>query len=135
MAEYKQPVSTEAGDRGVIQPGHPPVIVTVLIAAGKNYRAGTLLKDAADGAVASAAETTGGSVTPAEQATAVLTEDVDTTGGARPALCLRHGMVVRARLLNGNGSGDPVAASDAMANTLPVRGIYPVQGFDYSVMA
>jgi hypothetical protein len=116
----------------VIHPGHPPVIVAVLIAAGKIYKAGTLLKDAAAGAVASAAEVGGGTPVPAEQATAVLVEDVDTTGGARPALCLRHGMVVRARLLNG-ASG--AAASDAMAGTLPARGIYPTQGFDSSVMA
>ena len=130
MAEYKWPVELPKGDRGVIHPGHPPVITAVLIAAGKNYQAGTLLKDGASGAVASAAEVTGSSPVPAEQATAVLVEDVDTTGGARTALCLRHGMVVRSRLLSGAGT----AASDAMAGTLPARGIYPVQGFDYSVM-
>jgi hypothetical protein len=130
LAEYKQAAGAEAGDRGVIHPGHPPVIAAVLIAAGKNYRAGTLLKNAASGAVASAAEVTGGSPAPAEQAELVLAEDVDTAGGARPARCLMHGMAVRARLLDGTGA----AASDAMAGTLAARGIYPVQGFDYSVM-
>jgi hypothetical protein len=132
MAEYKKPAGTEAGDRGVIHPGHPPIIAAVLIAAGKNYKAGTLLKDGAAGAVASAAEVIESDPAPAEQATAVLVEDVDTADGARPARCLRHGMVVRSRLLNG-ASG--AAASDAMADTLTVRGIYPAQGFDYSVMA
>jgi hypothetical protein len=102
----------------------------VLIAAGKNYRAGTLLKNAASGAVASAAEVTGGSAVPAEQAELVLAEDADTAAGAKPARCLAHGMAVRARLLKGDGS----PASDAMAATLPARGIYPAQGFDYSVM-
>jgi hypothetical protein len=106
----------------------------VLIAAGKKYRAGTLLKNAAGGAAASADEVTGESPAPAEQAELVLVEDVDTTEGARPARCLGHGMVVRARLLDGTGS-EPAAAGDAMAATLPARGIYPVQGFDYSVMA
>jgi hypothetical protein len=133
LAEYKESVEKQVGDRGVIHPGHPPVIVAVLIAATKNYRAGTLLKNAAGGAVASADEVTTGSPTPAEQAELVLVEDVDTASGARTALCLVHGMVVRARLLN--GSSAPVAASDAMAATLTARGIYPVQDFDYSVMA
>jgi hypothetical protein len=103
----------------------------MLIAAGKTYRAGTLLKNAASGAAASADEVTGAGAAPAEQAELVLVEDADTTAGAKPARCLAHGMAVRARLLKGDGS----AASDAMAATLPARGIYPVQGFDYSVMA
>ena len=100
MAEYKQTAGTDVGDRGVIHPGHPPVIGAVLIAAGKTYKAGTLLKNAAAGAVASAAEVTGASPVPAEQAELVLVEDVDTAGGARPARCLMHGMAVRARLLD-----------------------------------
>ena len=130
MAEYKQAAGADVGDRGVVLPGHPPVIGAVLIAAGKNYKAGTLLKNAAGGAVASAAEVTGSSPVPAEQAELVLVEDVDTAGGARPGRCLMHGMVVRARLLSGTGA----PASDAMTATLAARGIYPVQGFDYSVM-
>jgi hypothetical protein len=105
--------------------------MAVLIAAGNSYRAGTLLKNGASGAAASADAVTGENPAPAEQAELVLVEDVDTAGGARPALCLAHGMAVRARLLKGDGT----AASDAMAGTLPARGIYPVQGFDYSVMA
>jgi hypothetical protein len=115
----------------VIHPGHPPVIVAALIAAGKNYQAGTLLKNAAGGAVASAAEVTGSSPVPAEQAELILVEDVNTDSGAGLARCLIHGMVVRGRLLGGAGA----AATDAMVNTLPARGIYPAQGFDYSVMA
>jgi hypothetical protein len=134
LAEYKTPVGETVGDRGVIHPGHPPVIDSALIAAGKTYRAGTLLKSAPGGAAASAAEVTGGSPEPAEQADLILVEDIDTTAGARPARCLRHGMVVRARLLDGTGS-IPAAASEAMTALLPNRGIYPVQGFDYSVMA
>ena len=121
------------GDRGVVLPDHPPVIDSVVIAAGKTYRAGTLLKYASGGAVASADATSGQSPTPADQADAVLVEDIDTAGGAKPGRVLLHGLVVRARLLNGTG-GSPVAASDAMADTLKNRGIYPLQGWDRSVV-
>ena len=121
------------GDRGVLLPDHPPVIDSVVIAAGKSYQAGTLLKYATGGAVASADATGGQSPTPADQADAVLLEDVDTTGAAKPARVLLHGLVVRARLLNGTG-GSPVPASDAMADTLKNRGIYPLQGWDRSVV-
>jgi hypothetical protein len=121
------------GDRGVLLPEHPPVIDSVLIAAGKTYQAGTLLKYAAGGAVASAAEVTGGSPAPADQADAVLLEDIDTTGAAKPARVLLHGIVVRARLLNGTGSS-PAAASGAMVDTLKNRGIYALQAWDRSVV-
>jgi hypothetical protein len=121
------------GDRGVVLPDHPPVIDSVLIAAGKTYQAGTLLKYASGGAVASADATTGQNATPADQADAVLLEDIDTTGAAKPARVLLHGLVVRARLLNGTG-GSPVPASDAMADTLKNRGIYPLQSWDRSVV-
>ncbi|MDR2186397.1 MAG: hypothetical protein LBO80_12140 [Treponema sp.] len=121
------------GDRGVVLPGHPPVIDSAVIAAGKTYRAGTLLKYASGGAVASADAVTGGDPAPAEQADLVLLEDVDTTGAAKPARVLMHGLAVRARLLNGTGE-DPAPASDAMADTLKNRGIYPLQGWDRSVV-
>jgi hypothetical protein len=118
------------GDRGVLLPDHPPVIDSVVIAAGKTYQAGTLLKYASGGAVASADAVTVGTPVPAEQADAVLLEDVDTAGGAKPARVLLHGLVVRARLLNKDGG----AASDAMADTLKNRGIYPLQGWDRSTV-
>ncbi|MDR2020521.1 MAG: hypothetical protein LBQ14_07130 [Treponema sp.] len=121
------------GDRGVVLPDHPPIVDSVLIAAGKTYQAGTLLKYASGGAVASADATAGQNATPADQVDAVLLEDIDTTGAAKPARVLLHGLVVRARLLNGTG-GSPVPASDAMADTLKNRGIYPLQSWDRSVV-
>ncbi|MDR2663069.1 MAG: hypothetical protein LBC31_08745 [Treponema sp.] len=124
---------TITGDRGVLLPDHPPVIDSVLIAAGKTYQAGTLLKYAAGGAVASADATTGGSATPADQVDVVLLEDIDTTVAAKPARVLLHGLVVRARLLKGTGAS-PVAASDAMVDTLKNRGIYALQSWDRSVV-
>ncbi|MDR2049076.1 MAG: hypothetical protein LBP69_06450 [Treponema sp.] len=121
------------GDRGVLLPDHPPVIDSVLIAADKTYRAGTLLKYAAGGAVASADAVTGESPAPAEQSDAVLLEDIDTADAAKPARVLLHGLVVRARLLDGTGNS-PVPASDAMADTLKNRGIYPLQSWDRSTV-
>jgi hypothetical protein len=121
------------GDRGVLLPGHPPVIDSVLIAAGKAYQAGTLLKYAAGGAVASEDEVKGEGAAPAEQADAVLIEDIDTTDAAKPARILLHGMAVRARLLNGTGSS-PAVASDVMVDTLKNRGIYALQAWDRSVV-
>ncbi|MDR0878942.1 MAG: hypothetical protein LBN21_12910 [Treponema sp.] len=123
------------GDRGVVHPGHPPIVGSPLIAAGHTYQAGTLLKAAADGYVAARDAVTGEGAAPADQADCVLIQDTDTTDGAKPGLCLHHGMVVLARLLNSFGSGDPVPAGDAMIATLVNRGIYAVQDFDYSVMA
>jgi hypothetical protein len=134
LAEYKTEIGKEVGDRGVVHPGHPPVIESVIIAAGKAYPAGTLLKYAASGALAAAKEVTGGSAVPAEQSDCVLVEDIDTTGEARPARCLLHGTVVRSRLLCSTGTPEP--ASSALVEKLSARGIYAVQGgFDYSVMA
>jgi hypothetical protein len=133
LAEYKKNIGEETGDRGVVHPGHPPVIGAVVIAAGKNYRAGTLLKYAAGGALAAANEVTGGTPVPADQADCVLVRDVDATSEAVPALCLLHGMVVRARLLC--SAAAPVAAGDALVATLAARGIYAAQNFDFSVMA
>jgi hypothetical protein len=134
LAEYKTEIGKEVGYRGIVHPAHPPVIESVIIASGKSYRAGTLLKYASGGAVAAAKEVTGGSPVPADQSDCVLLEDIDTTGAAKPARCLLHGMVVRSRLLCSTGT--PAAASDGLADKLSARGIYPVQGgFDYSVMA
>jgi hypothetical protein len=132
--DYKTRVDIPRGDRGVVHPGHPPVIEAAEIAAGRKYLAGTLFRFAPGGAVPPADEVTGGTPAPAEQAELVLLEDVDTTDGAKIALCLRHGMAVRSRLINGEGSSD-VAASDALVATLPARGIYPAQGFDSTKMA
>jgi hypothetical protein len=134
LAEYKTEIGKETGDRGVVHPGHPPVIESVVIAAEKTYQAGTLLKYASGGALAAAKEVTGGSPVPADQPDCVLAEDVDTTGGAKPALCLLHGMAVRSRLLCSTAAPEP--ASDALVEKLSARGIYAVQGgFDFSVMA
>jgi hypothetical protein len=132
--EYRTVVDIPQGDRGVIHPGHPPVIGAIPVAGGKKYLAGTLLKHAAGGAVPPADEVTGGTPAPAEQAELVLVQDVDTTGGAKTALCLLHGIVVSARLINAAGASG-VPASAALIKTLSARGIYPLQGFDSSVMA
>jgi hypothetical protein len=118
------------GDRGVLLPDHPPVIDSVSIAAGKTYRAGTLLKFAAGGAVASADAVPGQTPVPAEQADAVLLEDIATAAGAKPARVLLHGIVVRSRLVKADGT----LASDVMVDTLKNRGIYALQGWDRSVV-
>jgi hypothetical protein len=132
--DYKTTIDIPQGDRGVVHPGHPPVIGAVLIAAGRKYLAGTLFRLAPGGAVPPADAVIGETPSPAEQADCVLVEDVDTTDEAKLALCLRHGMVVRARLINAKGGTD-AAASDALVETLPARGIYPVQGFDSTRIA
>jgi len=116
---------TFVGDRGVVHPMHPAIADAVLIASGKNLKAGTILKSGSFGAL------------PAEEEDGpvyVLLEDVDTTGGAKPARCVMHGTVVRARLIDASVT-PAVTASDALVGELPAAGIYPVQAFDYTKMA
>jgi hypothetical protein len=115
---------TFVGDRGVVHPMHPPIADSLLVDAGKPLKAGTVLKSGASGA-APAGET--------DTPTYVLIEDVDTTGGPKPARCVRHGTVVKARLIDASGASE-VAASNMLVVKLPAAGIYPVQDFDTTKM-
>lgn len=106
-------------DRGVVHPGHPPVIMTgQMKAETKSLRAGTVLalQDGVYSAVGSAG-------TPA----AVLLEDVEAHAEVVAADIIRHGMVVRSRLLDHSAASEK-AAEDALADKLAATGLYPVQG-------
>ena len=107
-------------DRGVLHSGHPPIVDYVTLAAsGKDLKAGTVLKNGANGFAPA-----GGSDTPA----GVLLADVpaheeDAVSGVPVAV---HGLVVRSRLLDFSSSAE-AAASDALAAKLPAAGIYLTQ--------
>lgn len=108
-------------DRGVLHPGHPPIVDFVTLAASsKSLKAGTILKAGNNGF-----EPAGDSDTPS----AVLLADVDAhaseaTTGVPVA---RHGIVVRSRLLDFSSSAEAVA-SDTLTAKLPGAGIYLTQG-------
>jgi len=112
------------GDRGVIHPMHPAIVDSLVIDAGKALKAGTVLKGGASGALPAS---------DADTPVYVLVEDVDTSGGARPARCIRHGTVVLARLIDASGATE-VAASATLTGKLHNAGIYPVQDFDSTKM-
>lgn len=107
----------ELFDRGVVNPGHPPVIEKGTISApSKALKAGTVLKlNAGKFAPAGIVDTP----------SAVLLEDVDAGSEDAKAFALRHGLAVRSRLLD--ASGDEKEASDTLAGKLPACGIYLVQ--------
>lgn len=105
-------------DRGVVHPGHPPVIQTGTFGSlSKNLKSGTVLKMSA-GKFSPA----GDSDTPS----AVLLEDIPEHTEDVTAFVLRHGIVVRSRLLN-YSNGSETAASDTLADKLPSAGIYLTQ--------
>lgn len=106
-------------DRGVVHPGHPPVVMTGRMKAEtKALKAGTVLA-LADGVYSAV----GSSGTPA----AVLLEDVEPHAEVVAADIIRHGMVVRSRLLDHSTAAEK-AAEDVLANKLAATGLYPVQG-------
>ena len=106
-------------DRGVVHPGHPPVImVGQMKAETKELKAGTVLQ-LADGVYSAV----GSSGTPA----AVLLEDVEAHAEVVTAEIIRHGMVVRSRLLDHSDATEK-AAEAALADKLAATGLYPVQG-------
>lgn len=106
-------------DRGVVHPGHPPVIMMgQMKAETKSLKAGTVL-GLADGVYSAV----GSGGTPA----AVLLEDVEAHTEVVTAEILRHGMVVRSRLLDHSTAAEAVA-DDALAGKLAAAGLYPVQG-------
>lgn len=106
-------------DRGVVHPGHPPVIMTgQMKAETKALKAGTVLA-LADGVYSAV----GSSGTPA----AVLLEDVEAHTEVVAAEIVRHGMVVRSRLLDHSTAAEKLA-EDALVNKLAAAGLYPVQG-------
>ena len=106
-------------DRGVVHPGHPPVIMMgQMKAETKALKAGTVLA-LADGVYSAV----GSSGTPA----AVLLEDVEGHTEVVTAEIIRHGMVVRSRLLDYSTAAEKLA-EDALVNKLSATGLYPVQG-------
>ncbi len=105
-------------DRGVLHPGHPPVIeLGTFGTADTGLKAGTVLK-LTDGVYAAAAE--------ADTPCAVLLEDVEAHTGNVLSGVLRHGIVVRSRLID--ASAAEAAASDTLVNKLASAGIYLSQG-------
>ena len=115
---------TFSGDRGVLHPLHPAVAYSLILASGKALKAGTVLKDGASGALPAA---------DADSPAYVLLEDAAARSDPRPARCVRHGTVVRARLIDASDTDD-VTASDELAAKLPAAGIYPVQDWDETKM-
>lgn len=113
-------------DRGVLHPGHPPIVdFAELAASEKDLKAGTVLANGEDGYEPASAS---GQALP----TAVLLEDVAAHEDAVRARVAVHGMVVRSRLLDFSGEVEAVA-SDALAAKLPAAGIYLAQaGWDSS---
>lgn len=106
-------------DRGVVHPGHPPVIMMgQMKAETKTLKAGTVLT-LADGVYSAV----GSSGTPA----AVLLEDVEGHTEVVTAEIIRHGMVVKSRLLDHSTATEKLA-EDALINKLTATGLYPVQG-------
>lgn len=106
-------------DRGVLHPGHPPIVDFVTLAtSSKTLKAGTVLKSG-EGGFAPA----GDSDTPS----AVLLEDVAAHASETvQAQAVVHGMVVKSRLLDFSDETE-VAASDTLASKLPASGIYLTQ--------
>ena len=113
---------TEVNDRGIVDPSHPPIIDSaVLTASSKSLKAGTVLKFTSN---AETFEPAGANDTPA----CVLMDDVEAHASEEVnARVLRHGLVVKSRLLN-YASTSEVAAGDTLINKLPAVGIYPTSG-------
>lgn len=107
-------------DRGVLHPGHPPIVdYATLATSSKDLKAGTVLKSG-NGGLAPA----GDSDTPC----AVLLADVPAHSSAavEAVPVAVHGLVVRSRLLDFSDT-DEAAASDTLVAKLPACGIYPTQ--------
>lgn len=109
-------------DRGVLHPGHPPIIAygVMAVSANKELKAGTILQES-NGEYSPC----GSSGTPA----GVLLEDVDVhtaADGTVTGAILKHGMAVESRLLDYSGSVSAVPNA-TMINKLVGIGIYPCQ--------
>lgn len=106
-------------DRGVLHPGHPPVLEPGTFGQlDRALSAGTVLK------------LSGGKWEPAAEAdtpAGVLLEDVAAHTEDVRAFVLRHGIAVRSRLTDGSAAAEK-AASDTLAGKLPACGIYLTQG-------
>lgn len=106
-------------DRGVVHPGHPPVIMAAKMKAEtKNLKAGTVLAFA-DGEYSVVGN--------AGNPVAVLLEDVTAHTDVVTADIICHGMVVRSRLLDYSTATEKLA-EDALVGKLATTGLYPVQG-------
>ncbi len=108
-------------DRGVLHPGHPPIVDFVTLAtSSKALKAGTVLTNGENGFVPAGADD-------ADIPTAVLLEDVAAHASETvQAQAVVHGMVVKSRLLDFSDTTE-AAASDTLAAKLPAAGIYLTQ--------
>ncbi|MBP5283647.1 MAG: hypothetical protein J6Y93_03165 [Treponema sp.] len=108
-------------DRGVLHPGHPPIVDFVTLAtSSKTLKAGTVLTNSENGFVPADADDE-------DIPTAVLLEDVAAHSAETvQAQAVIHGMVVRSRLLDFSGE-EEADASDTLAAKLPAAGIYLTQ--------
>ncbi|MBR0100162.1 MAG: hypothetical protein IJP90_10690 [Treponema sp.] len=104
-------------DRGVLHPGHPPIFDFAKVTANRDIKAGTILKRAADETYSVA----GANDTPA----GILLDDLK-SGSQDIVRIVRHGMVVKSRLINASGANDSEPTT-AMLNKLPPEGIYLAQ--------
>jgi len=102
-------------DRGVILPGHPPVITGGKVSSATALKAGTVLK-ISDGVYAAA----GNSDTPV----AVLAEDHEGNASAQKRLVCVHGVVAQSRLLNSSQE----APNSTLLGKLADTGLYLEQG-------
>lgn len=114
---------TFVGDRGVLHPMHPAVVESIVVDAGKPLKAGTVLKSGASGATPAA---------DADTPAYVLLEDIDVAGDPKPARCVWHGTVVRARLIDASGAVEATASDTLVGKLSPA--IFAVQDFDYTRM-
>lgn len=109
-------------DRGVLHPGHPPIIAygVMAVSANKELKAGTILQES-NGEYSPC----GSSGTPA----GVLLDDVaahTASDGTVTAAILKHGMAVESRLIDHSGSVD-ATPNATLVNKLPGIGIFPCQ--------
>ena len=108
-------------DRGVLHPGHPPMIAHgVMAVSTKELNAGTILS-LSNGEYSPC----GSSGNPA----GILLEDVavhNASDGTITAPILKHGMVVESRLLDHSGSAE-ATPNATLVNKLSGVGIFPCQ--------
>ncbi len=123
MVAYEN-TETAAGDRGVVAPGHPPMLDTIVLTDETAvFNAGTVLRKSTG---VDTYEAAAPADTLVEGATCVLIQDTD---GKNPEYQgLFHGMVVSGRLIDASGA-DPVAAGDTLKGKLPAIGIHLTQLF------
>jgi hypothetical protein len=127
-----QEIETASGDRGVVHPGHSPVLDTIVLTdATKKYKAGTILRLSTqvvgeDTVKLTTFQAAAPSDTLAAGEACVLVQDSD--GQSPECQGLFHGMVVAGRLLDHSGAS-AVKANATLINKLPPLGIHLTQLF------